>query len=174
MKKIHITEPENVVLALQDEIRRSDESRYDHRLHAVLLVAQGWSCTQVGLLLGDAPRTVAYWIHRFEDEGLAGLTDADRPGRPRRLSSEQLELVNTALRKKPADFGLGGNLWDGKTLSKFVSKQWGIKLGVRQSQRIFRQLGFRLRKPRPKIAHADPASQVEYKKTDSNGQHERD
>ena len=51
MKRIHISEPEYVILALQDEIRRSDESRYDHRLHGVLLVAQGLSCTKVALLL---------------------------------------------------------------------------------------------------------------------------
>ena len=165
MKRIHISEPEYVILALQDEIRRSDESRYDHRLHGVLLVAQGLSCTKVALLLGDAPRTVAYWVHRFEVEGLAGLADGDRPGRPRRLSNEQLEQVSGALRKTPSDFGLSGNLWDGKTLSEFVAKRWGVTLGVRQSQRLFRQFGFRLRKPRPKIAHADPESQGEYKKT---------
>jgi Winged helix-turn helix len=35
---------------------------------------------------------------------------------------------------------------------------------VRQSQRLFRQLGFRLRKPRPVIAKADPQMQSEHKK----------
>jgi transposase len=165
MKRVHIAERENVVLALQDEIRRSDESRYDHRLHGMLLVAQGMSCTEVARLLGDAPRTVAYWVRRFEDEGLAGLCEGDRPGRPRRLSKEQLDQVGDALRRNPTDFGLSVNLWDGKTLSEFLTKEWGITLGVRQSQRLFRQLGFRLRKPRPKIAHADPEIQGEYKKT---------
>jgi hypothetical protein len=46
---------------LQDEIRRSEESRYDHRLHGVLLVAQGLTCPEVASLLGDVPRTVEYW-----------------------------------------------------------------------------------------------------------------
>ena len=165
MRKAEITDPEEMVLALQDEIRRTEESRYDHRLHGVLLVAQGLSCREVARLLGDAPRTVAYWVRRFEEEGLAGLAEGERPGRPRRLSKEQLEEVSGALRKSPVDFGLSVNLWDGKTLSEFVAKRWGITLGVRQSQRLFRQLGFRLRKPRPKIAHADPEEQREYKKT---------
>ncbi len=35
------------MLGLQDEIRRSEESRYDHRLHGVLLVAQGMTCPEV-------------------------------------------------------------------------------------------------------------------------------
>jgi flavin reductase (DIM6/NTAB) family NADH-FMN oxidoreductase RutF len=38
-------------------------------------------------------------------------------------------------------------------------------LGVRQCQRMFRDLGFRFRKPRPKMAHADPEQQATYKKT---------
>jgi len=59
---------------------------------------------------------------------------------------------------------LSGNLWDGKTLSAFIEKRYGIELGVRQCQRLFRQLGFRLRKPRPAIALADPELQKEHKK----------
>ncbi len=164
MKRIHITEPETVVLALQDEIRRSDESRYDHRLHGVLLVAQGISCTKVASLLADAARTVAYWVNRFEEQGLAGLADAQRPGRPPRLSSEQLKMIQDTLRRSPMECGLSTNTWDGKTLSEYIKKKWSIGLGVRQCQPIFRQLGFRLRRPRPKIAHADPEKQEEYKK----------
>jgi len=165
MRKARITDAEEMVLALQDEIRRTDESRYDHRLHGVLLVAQGLSCREVARLLEDASRTVAYWVQRFEDEGLAGLAEGERPGRPRRLSREQLEEVSQALRKSPVEYGLASNLWDGKTLSAFVFMRWGITVGVRQSQRLFRQLGFRMRKPRPMVAHADPEEQREYKKT---------
>ena len=73
MKPLTIKDAETVILGLQDEIRRSGEARYDHRLHGVLLVAQGLSCPQVAHLLGDAPRTVEYWVQRFEKEGLSGL-----------------------------------------------------------------------------------------------------
>ena len=70
MKALVIRDAEDVVFALQDEIRRNDEARYAHRLHALLLVAQGMSCRQVAQLLGDAPRTIANWVNRFENEGL--------------------------------------------------------------------------------------------------------
>jgi len=93
MRKAKTTDAEEMVLALQNEIRRTDESRYGHRLHGVLLVAQGLSCREVAGLLGDSPRTVAYWVRRFEVDGLPGLAEGERPGRPRRLSKEQLEEV---------------------------------------------------------------------------------
>lgn len=164
MKPLTIADASNIVLALQDEIRRSEESRYDHRLHAVLLVAQGMRCPEVARLLGAAPRTVEYWVRRFEQEGLGGLVEGDRAGRPRRLSAEQIEEINTVLRQTPRQVALTGTLWDGKTLSAFIAMRYEIVVGVRQCQRLFRQLGFRQRKPRPMIAKADPERQAAHKK----------
>jgi len=60
------------------------------------------------------------------------------------------------------------NLWDGKTLSAWIEKAYGIQLRVRQCQRLFRQLDFRLRKPRPVLAKADPARQKKHKKNSKN------
>lgn len=164
MKKATISDAETVIHILQDEIRRSYEARYDHRLHATLLVAQGLSCRNVSELLGDSPRSVAYWVNRFESEGLAGLVDADRPGRPRRLDEQQIDQIQEALRLSPADYGFTANIWDGKLLSHYISQQFGTAIGVRQCQRLFRQLKFRLRKPRPLIAKADPELQRDFKK----------
>ncbi len=169
MKPLVISDAETMCKALQDEIRRSEESRYDHRLHGVLLVAQGMSCPEVGRLLGDSTRTVQYWVRRFEDEGLAGLAESDRPGRPSRLNDEQLDELAAILRLPPSAVGLDVNLWDGKTLARFLEQHWHIRLGVRQCQRLFRQMGFRLRKPRPVIARADPERQAAHKKTPPTG-----
>ena len=152
------------VLGLQEEIQRSEESRYDHRLHGVLLVAQGITCPDVARLLGDAPRTVEYWVRRFEQQGLAGLREGERPGRPSRLTETQIGEINRALRGKPSDAGMRVNLWDGKALSAWIEQKYGIDLGVRQCQRLFRQLGFRLRKPRPVLAKGDPTRQKAHKK----------
>ena len=126
MKKLKISDAETVILILQDEIRRSYEARYDHRLHAILMVAQDMSCRKVAHLLGDSPRTVAYWVKRFETEGLSGLADADRPGRPSKLDQEQIQLIEVALRSHPSQYNLAGNLWDGKLLSHFINHKFVI------------------------------------------------
>ncbi len=98
MKPLTIADSETIILGLQDEIRRSEESRYDHRLHGLLLVAHGMTCPEVAALLA--------WIER----------------------------------------------------------QYGIDLGKRQCQRLFRRLGFQLRKPRPAIAQADLERQKGHKR----------
>lgn len=165
MKALTISDASTIVLGLQDEIRRSQDARYDHRLHGLLLIAQGMSCFKVADLLGDSLRTVQYWVHRFEERGLAGLQEGSRSGRPSRLNAAKIEDVKMALRKRPLDFGLNGNLWDGKTLAAYIQKKHRVKLGARRCRQFFRQWEFRLRKPRPVIARADPEKQASYKKT---------
>ncbi|MGH9621283.1 MAG: helix-turn-helix domain-containing protein, partial [Bryobacteraceae bacterium] len=123
---------------------------------------------EVAGLLGDAPRTVEYWVRGFEEKGLAGLQEGERSGRPKRLTEKQLQAVNKVLRKAPRESGMSGNIWDGKTLSAWIEQQYGIQPGVRQCQRMFRQLGFRLRKPRPAIAQANPEWQRSHKKNFSS------
>ena len=167
MRPLRISEATSV-LSLQQEIQRSEESRYDHRLHGVLLVAQGLTCPEVARLLGDSRRSVEYWVHRYDERGLAGLTEGERSGRPSRLQEKQIQEINRVLRGKPSDAGMPVNLWDGKTLSAWIDKAYGIQMGVRQCQRLFRQLEFRLRKPRPVLARADPARQKKHKKNSAN------
>lgn len=169
MKALTISDNENMIMALQDEIRRNDVSRYDHRLHGVLLVAQGMTCPKVAELLGDSPRSVVNWVQRFEARGLVGLSEGERAGRPSRLSERQLQKVEAVLRTSPADVGLATAMWDGPTLSEYLRREHGVVLKARQCQRLFRQLGFRLRKPRPQVAKADPALQAAHKKTPSPG-----
>jgi len=73
MRKLKVQDAEIMKIALQQEIVRTEEARYDHRLHGVLLVCAGKSCYEVAGLLGHSPRTIQYWVERFEESGFAGL-----------------------------------------------------------------------------------------------------
>lgn len=172
MRRLEIKETDIMQIAVQQEIMRSEESRYDHRLHGVLLICNGFSSNEVADLFGHSARTVQYWIHRFEESGFAGLEETPRPGRPSRIDETVLEEISKQLRGNPRELGYAQNLWDGKLLSHHLKERFGISLGVRQCQRLFRQLGFRRRKPRPLIAKSDPEAQRRYKKTPPSGSKE--
>ena len=144
MQPLKIDNPEEVVRNLQDEIGRSEESRYDHRLHAILLVAQGLSARETADWLGDAARTVELWVHRFHEEGLEGLHEVHRPGRPSRLSPEQIAQVQTVLSSMPAEAGLAAEAWDSNTLSIYL-RTLGVRLKPRQCRNLLRQWNLRER-----------------------------
>jgi transposase len=169
MRKLQVSDADIMQIALQQEILRSEESRYDHRLHGVLLVSRGMTCYEVGEHLGQDPVTVQRWVHAFNANGFAGLHEGERPGRPSRLNPEQWAELEVVLRQSPRTLGYGQNLWDGKLLAHHLREKCDLELGVRQCQRIFRHLGFRRRKPRPVIAQADPEAQARYKKTPPPG-----
>lgn len=169
MRKLEVSDAQIMQIAVQQEILRSEEARYDHRLHGVLLVSRGMSCYQVAEHLGQDAVSVQRWVHAFNETGFAGLREGERSGRPSRISPEQWSDLERVLRQSPRTLGYGQNLWDGKLLAHHLHKQCGLELGVRQCQRIFRQMGFRRRKPRPLIAKADPEAQARYKKTAPGG-----
>ncbi len=169
MRKLQVEDTEVMRIAIQQEIWRSEESRYDHRLHGLLLVAAGQSCRQVAELFGEDSTTVQRWIHRFEQGGLDALRDRERAGRPRTVNATQWRKVQADLRKTPRDFGLDATLWDGPVLCEHLKRRYGVDLGVRQCQRLFRQMGFRFRKPRPEVAQTDPLKVAAVKKTAPSG-----
>lgn len=173
MRKLEIADAGVMQLAIREEINRSEEARYDHRLHGLLLVSSGRSCNEVGALFGEAATTVQRWVRRFDESGFAGLREGERSGRPRSLDDRSWRRIETDLRKSPDAFGLEANLWDGPVLSEHLRRNYGIKLGVRQCQRMFRQMGFRLRKPRPQVAQSDPLAVSAAKKTSPSGKARR-
>jgi transposase len=173
MRPITLSFPEHSRAVLQQEINRHQDARYDHRLHCVLLVGSGMSCEHVAGLFGDSPRTLVNWVRRFEHHGLAGLAEGDHSGRPARLSAEQLEEVRGLVRQPPAAAGLEVNLWDGKSLSACVQQRYGVALGVRQCQRLFRLVETRYRLRRPLVAKGNPQAQAEHKKNFRRGRKTR-
>jgi transposase len=169
MKKLEMPSSNTMRLAIQQEIARTEESRYDHRLHGILLMTHGLDTYTVGQYLGQHPVTVQRWWHRFMTCGFAGLREGGRPGRPTRLGALEWERLDADLRCSPRDFDYSQTLWDGKLLSHHLAARYGVRLGVRQCQRMFHRLEFRRRKPRPAIAQGDPAAQAAYKKTAASG-----
>ena len=170
MRKLEIADAAVMQVAIRQEIDRSDESRYDHRLHGMLLVASGRSCTEVSQWFGEDATTVQRWVRRFEHRGFAGLRDGARPGRPKSLDRRQWTRLARDLHRDPRRCGHTQNLWDGTLLAEHLRQHYGVSLGVRQCQRIFTQMGFRLRKPRPQVAQSNPLAVAAFKKTASPGQ----
>ena len=169
VKKIAIPYADTFVAAIQDEISRSPEGRYYHRLHVVLYVLHGASSYEAARLYGHSPRAIEYWVHRLLSCGLAGLWEGDRPGRPSRLSPSEQQRLGNDIRRSPRELGYDQNLWDGLLLSQHLQENYAVSLSVRQCQRLFHKLGFSLQRPRRQAHEADPLQQKAFKKTFANG-----
>lgn len=112
---------------LRKETARTTESRFLHRLHALVLIERGLSCRAVAKMLGDSPRTVAHWLHRFRTIGLNGLRDTPVSGRPPRLTFEQVDAIREHLRQTNCS---------GRCLVGWIEETYQVRLSVRQCQRL--------------------------------------
>jgi transposase len=169
MRRVTICNTEEARVIIKDEIHRTNETRFQHRLHCILLIGDGKTCAEVVALFGDSLRTVQYWVKRYNEAGIDGLRDPTRLGRDPKLLPRDKDVLAQDLRRSPREFGYTQNLWDGKLLSHHLKERFNVELKVRQCQYLFHQLGFRRRKPRPVIAKADREAQEAYKKTGSSG-----
>src|SRR5713226_7953626 len=78
------------------------------RARIVLLSAAGKMNQQIARQLGLTNATVGKWRRRFVEQGVTGLHDELRPGRPRPISDERVaQLVRKTLETKPK----GGTHW---------------------------------------------------------------
>ncbi len=127
---------------IRASVKTSCEPHFLHRLHCILLVAESHSCYEVAQWFGENPRTIQRWVHAFDKNGMEGLRKHYSGGRRTKLADEQMQRLALDLQKPTCVFGYPKRDWGGKLLTQHIEKYYGIKLSVRQCQRIIRGLSF--------------------------------
>jgi transposase len=104
-------------------------------------------------------------VHRFNAEGLAGLSDRLRPGRPASLFAEQQREVEAWVEAGPDLKTAGAVRWRRIDLAERIAAKFGVTLDVRTVGRLLRKLNFRRISVRPQHPASDEAAQAVFKKT---------
>src|SRR4051812_49618178 len=86
---------------LRREAGRCRDARAARRMLALALVLEGGSRAEAARAAGMDRQTLRDWVHRYNAEGLAGLSDRRRPGPRPRLSPEQEAELVTAVEQGP-------------------------------------------------------------------------
>ena len=86
------------------------------RAQIVLRCADGIDNQVIAHELGTSRQTVGKWRERFRTDGLMGLYDERRPGRPRTIEEDQImELLDKTLHTEPDD---GSTHWSVRSMEK--------------------------------------------------------
>lgn len=87
------------------------------RAKVILMACDGMKSIDIAEKVGLSRVSVGKWRTRFIQDGLSGLYDELRPGRPRQIEEEQIaELINTTLRSTP----WGETHWSCRTMSDSI------------------------------------------------------
>lgn len=113
----------------------SSQDRVLHRLHSVALVSRGYSSSEAARIYEDSPRAVAYWVKRFKADGIEGLKEESRPGRPSKLNVKQFKQLQGFTRRAKKN-----SLLNSQILSAYILEEFKISLTPRQCWRILKRL----------------------------------
>jgi len=123
---------------------------------ALALVLEGSSREAAARHAGMDRQTLGDWVHRYNVEGLAGLSDRPSPGAKPRLSPEQEAEVARLVREGPTLSEHGVVRWSRIDLSRVIETRFGVHLAERSVGALLRRLGFRrLWWQRPNLGHGD-------------------
>ncbi len=140
MHKLRLSSAQPVRELIHAAVTASPAQRFLHRLHCVLLIAEGRSCYEVARWFGEDPRTIERWVHTLDKDGVEGLRGHPAGGRPTKLVDEQVQRLAHDLRKPPRLAGYPEREWSGKRVAQHLAGCYGIKLSTRQCQRLMRRL----------------------------------
>lgn len=126
--------------ALEAEQHTSASARFMHKAHCVLMVMSGMTCCGVAAMFGESARSVARWVRAYEQGGIEGLKNKPHRGRPAWLPASEFVVLTGELSHSPCDLGLAQDRWTGDLLAMHVARQYGVRLGTRQCQRLLRGL----------------------------------
>ncbi len=104
---------------------RGQKTPYRDKVRAqiVLLAARRWSNTAIAAAVGVTVDTVRTWRGRFAAQGLAGLADRARSGRPSRFTPVQVAQVKALACQFPARAGVALSRWSCPELAREVVTQ---------------------------------------------------
>jgi len=95
---------------------------------------------------------------------IENLWSKKQSGCASRLSEAQKQELKQVIQESPEKHGITSNIWNGKSLSAYIERRYSIVLKTRTCQRLFHELGFKLKRVRLVAARGDEAKKSESKK----------
>lgn len=124
---------------------RTEPARRVERARMVWAASQGEKLAAVATAHDCNVETVRLWVKRFNADGLDGLQDRSRGGRPATYPPEHVGEVVTAALTKPTDLGLPFGSWTLDRLVAYLSEQRGVAMKRSRISDLLRAEGLRWR-----------------------------
>jgi transposase len=132
------------------ELKRWERSRTMgvskvRRAKIVLLSHRGLLVQEIAEKLELHHQSVRKWVNRFSRQGMPGLEEGPRHGRPHIYKTEHVSVVIQTALTKPDTLGLPFGAWTLNRLTAYLSEEKGIAMSRSRMSEIFRNEGLRWR-----------------------------
>ena len=135
------------------------------RMLALALVLEGADRTTAARACGMDRQTLRDWVHRYNAEGLAGLSDRKAPGRAAKLTPGQKQALAALVEAGPDVDRDGVVRWRRVDLQARIKELFGVEMHERTVGKHLAELGFVRLSVRPQHPKATDETQEAFEKT---------
>ncbi len=161
---LDITRTDFSAADLRTRAKTEPDPRTRARLIAIAMVIEGFSRSVAASAGNVDTQTLRDWVIRYNGEGVDGLRDRPRSGRPQKLQPEQREGVRRMVLDGPDKERDKVVRWRRLDLCRRIFADFRVVLHPRSAGRLLRRLGLCLRVPRPYHPKANFAHQSLFKR----------
>ena len=109
-----------------------------------------------------APDRVYAWLKRFREQGMEGLRDKPRSGRPSLLDRSAYDALQQKI--EDSQSSLSGWRLRGKDMIQLVKDEWGVEYTLSGIYRLMKAIGMSWFSTRSKHPEQDEQAQQQFKK----------
>src|SRR5215218_9106514 len=150
--------------ALRRQARQEANRRAALRMLALANALEGMSRAEAARLAGMERQALRDAVVRYNAEGLAGLYDRPKPGRPARLREAEQAVLAARVFRGPNPERDGVSAWTRADLCTWLEARFGKVLHPSSLSRVLRRLDLSRQKVRPAHPEADPKAQERFVK----------
>jgi transposase len=149
---------------LRELIRSGRDASAVRRAQMIRLSSQGKTASEIATLWEITAQGVRKIINRFNRQGIAGLMDRPRPGRPRKTDDRYVALLTQAVQTPPPELGYPFSCWTLQRLREHLARQTRVILSPQHLSRLLAQHHIVYRRPKHGMTHLrDPREYNEKK-----------
>ena len=142
MSAVAITRLELDARGLRRAAASSKDAEAARRMLALALVLEGKSREEAASSCGMDRQPSRDWVHRYNAEGLLGLSNKRPPGAPAKLTAEQSAAVAQWVRAGPSLAEDGVIRWRRIDLAAKIEREFGVSLAERSVSDVLRPSAF--------------------------------
>lgn len=150
------------------ELRRFAQGEADRcaalRALAIAQALEGASRAEAARLVGRERQSLRDAVVRFNAEGLAGLRNHPRPGRPGKLSPARQEELRAWVLAGPDPEADGMSSYRLLDIAAHIEQRWSVSYGLSSVSRLLHRMGLSWQTTRPAHPKGNVEAQELYKK----------
>lgn len=144
--KFTLTESELEIIAKSVKTDKRPEVR--QRAMGLRLLHEGQSPQAVAEIMAVSQPTVYDWHHRWQANGLEGLANRPKSGRPRKVDEQYVERLAEVIEQDSQELGYTFTIWTVSRLRLHLEAVTGKLLGPTQFRALLKENDFVYRRPK--------------------------